>query len=93
MNTIRISVAGTLWLAVCCSAMSASEEVVTQEDRSPMVKMVDAKYGDWIARWEKNITGDARNRYCDKAMGEDIGWLMTPFMDGSGRVRRPRVPA
>ena len=82
MNTIRISVAGTLWLAVCCSATSASEESVTQEDHSPMVKMDDAKYGDWLARWEKNITGDARNRYCDKAMGEDIGWLMTPFMDG-----------
>ena len=62
--------------------MSASEGAVTQEDHSPMVKMDDAKYADWLARWEKNITNDARNRYCDKAMGEDIGWLMTPFMDG-----------
>ena len=37
---------------------------------------------DWRGRWEKRILGDARNRYCDKAMGEDIGWLMRPFMDG-----------
>ncbi len=82
MNTIRISVASTLWLAVCCSAMLASEGAVAQEDHTLIVKMDDAKYADWMARWDKNITNDARNRYCDKAMGEDIGWLMTPFMDG-----------
>jgi hypothetical protein len=44
MNTNRISVAGTLWLAVCCSAMLASDGAMTQEHRSPMVKMDDAKY-------------------------------------------------
>ena len=47
-----------------------------------MVKIDDAKFNDWLARWQKNIIGDARNRYCDKAMGEDIAWLMTPFTDG-----------
>ena len=44
--------------------------------------MDEAKYQEWLGRWEKNILGDARNRYCDKALGEDIGWLMTPFLDG-----------
>ena len=48
----------------------------------PMVKMDDAKYNDWLKRWQKGIIGDARNRYCDKTMGEDIAWKMTPFMDG-----------
>ena len=33
-------------------------------------------------RWQKNIIGDARNRYCDKDMGEDIAWRVTPFTDG-----------
>ena len=47
-----------------------------------LTKMDEAKYKDWLARWEKNMTGDERNRYCDKAVGEDIAWLMTPFMDG-----------
>ena len=47
-----------------------------------MVKMDDAKFNDWLARWQKNIIGDARNRYCDKAMGEDIAWRVTPFTDG-----------
>jgi hypothetical protein len=37
---------------------------------------------DWLARWEKNILGDERNRYCDKEMGEEIGWLVSPFMNG-----------
>jgi hypothetical protein len=37
---------------------------------------------DWLARWERNILGDARNRYCDREMGEEIGWLVSPFLSG-----------
>ena len=40
---------------------------------------------DWLARWEKKIIGDTsnpRDRYCDKEMGEEIGWLVTPFTNG-----------
>jgi hypothetical protein len=37
---------------------------------------------DWLARWEKNILGRARSRYCDKEMSEEIGWLMSPFLNG-----------
>jgi hypothetical protein len=29
---------------------------------------------DWLSRWEKNILGDSRNRYCDKETGEELGW-------------------
>jgi rhamnogalacturonyl hydrolase YesR len=47
-----------------------------------MARMDDAKFKDWLNRWEKNIVSDARNRYCDKEMGEEIGWLITPFMEG-----------
>ena len=45
-------------------------------------KMDAALAKDWLARWEKNITSDARNRYCDREMGEEIGWLVSPFLDG-----------
>ena len=45
-------------------------------------KMDPALAKDWLARWEKNITGDAANRYCDKEMGEEIGWLVSPFLNG-----------
>jgi hypothetical protein len=37
---------------------------------------------DWLARWERGILGDARNRYCDREMGEEIGWLVSPFLNG-----------
>jgi hypothetical protein len=37
---------------------------------------------DWLPRWEKKIVADSGDRYCDKAMGEDLGWLMSPFLDG-----------
>ncbi len=47
-----------------------------------MAKTDDAKLKDWLDQWDKNIVTDSRNRYCDKSMGEDIGWLMTPFING-----------
>ena len=47
-----------------------------------MVRMDDAKFQNWLERWDKNITNDARNRYCDRELGEEIGWLITPFLDG-----------
>jgi len=37
---------------------------------------------DWLARWEKNILSRARSRYCDKEMGEQLGWLVSPFLNG-----------
>jgi hypothetical protein len=37
---------------------------------------------DWLARWQKSIVGDSRNRYCDREMGEEIGWLVSPFLNG-----------
>lgn len=37
---------------------------------------------DWLTRWEKNILSDARLRYCDKEMGEELGWLVSPFLNG-----------
>ncbi len=41
-----------------------------------------AQAADWLKRWEKNIIGDARNRYCDKELGEDLGWRVSPFLEG-----------
>ena len=37
---------------------------------------------DWLARWKRNIINDARNRYCDREMGEEVGWLVSPFLCG-----------
>jgi hypothetical protein len=37
---------------------------------------------DWQARWEKHILADTRNRYCDRELGEEIGWRVSPFEKG-----------
>ena len=38
---------------------------------------------DWQARWERFILADsAKNRYCDTEMAEELGWLVSPFLDG-----------
>jgi len=47
-----------------------------------MAPMDEARSRDWLARWEKNILADSRNRYCDRELGEEIGWLVTPFLEG-----------
>ena len=41
-----------------------------------------AQAKDWLARWEKNILNSARSRYCDKEMGEELGWLVSPILNG-----------
>jgi hypothetical protein len=38
---------------------------------------------DWMRRWKENILSDsAKNPYCDKEMGEELGWLVSPFLNG-----------
>ncbi len=81
MNTIRISLAVLLCWGASLLVVPGPRAAAAAEP-APMLKMDDARLNDWLARWQKNIVGDARNRYCDKALGEDIAWLMTPFMDG-----------
>jgi len=43
---------------------------------------VDPVPGDWLARWERRILEESRNRYCDRETGEEIGWLVSPFLLG-----------
>ena len=37
---------------------------------------------DWLARWQAHILKDARSRYCDREMGETLGWFMAPYLEG-----------
>ena len=54
----------------------------TQMTLQPLMKMDDAKFTDWLSRWQKNILGEASHNYCSKDMGEDMGWLMFPMLKG-----------
>jgi len=49
---------------------------------APPAAMDAALAQDWRARWERNILADAHNRYCDREMGEELGWLVSPFLNG-----------
>jgi len=46
------------------------------------VPATDALSQDWLPRWERKITGAMRNRYCDRETGEQLGWLVSPFLNG-----------
>ena len=37
---------------------------------------------EWMQRWKQSIISDGRDRPCDKEMGEEIGWLVSPFLNG-----------
>ena len=36
---------------------------------------------DWMRRWKENVVSDSRSRFCDKEMGEGIGWRVSPFLN------------
>jgi len=83
MKTIPVSIIGITLIAAFWAAPSAQAATAAAEKTGPrMARMDEAKFNDWKARWEKNIVNDAKNRYCDKEMGEEIGWLVSPFLNG-----------
>ena len=53
----------------------------TRGSREP-ARMDEALARMWLSRWERSITAARRNRYCDREMGEEIGWLVSPFLNG-----------
>jgi hypothetical protein len=72
----------TLAAASAASAfIDASWFAAARESSTPWIDPATAH--DWLARWEKSILDRARNRYCDKEMGEELGWLVSPFLEGA----------
>jgi hypothetical protein len=38
---------------------------------------------DWMRRWKENILADSgKFRTCDREMGEEIGWVVSPVLNG-----------
>lgn len=37
---------------------------------------------DWLAKWRDHILAESRHRYCDQETGEELGWLVSPFLNG-----------
>ena len=69
--------AGLAWLSNRSAAATGGDPV-----RKATAAIDPALAKDWLARWERNILSDARNRYCDRETGEEIGWLISPFLNG-----------
>ena len=79
MNKVQIVAVSVL----CLTGIGAHYNGLSaQMDLQPLVKMDDAKFTDWLSRWQKNISGQLRQNYCSKDMGEDMGWLMLPLLKG-----------
>lgn len=57
--------------------------VLNVEFQGDSIVSLDAALAqDWLARWEKYIIKESQNRYCDRELGEEIGWLISPFLNG-----------
>ena len=73
---IGLCVAGLALAAALCQAQTTPPAMT-------LTKMDAAKQKDWLVRWDKNISHEAKGyRVCESAVGEDIAWTMTPVLDG-----------
>jgi hypothetical protein len=77
---IPLCLAGLLIVAALCQAQNAAKPAAPA---MTLVKMDEAKQKDWLAKWDKNITGEAKNYRvaCDKSVGEDIAWAGTAIWE------------
>lgn len=67
---------------VLTNSIFLSSKSQAQTRRETDNDLDEAFQNEWLARWEKNILGDSRNRSCDKETGEELGWLVSPFLNG-----------
>jgi acetyl esterase/lipase len=68
-----------------CLGQTATQRPASDVQKEwKMARMEDAKAKEWLARWEKNVINDERNRYCEKAVGEDIAFERTMKPDSWG---------
>ena len=79
---MRIAAVSILLLLALSHAAPCVTQPPPNSDSREMLKMNDAKFKDWLLRWERNILGENAMRYCNREMGEEIGWKMSPFLNG-----------
>ena len=37
---------------------------------------------DWLDRWSQHLLAEARDRSCDRELGEELGWIVSPVLNG-----------
>jgi hypothetical protein len=65
---------GSAWMPAAIAASPAAP--------GPAFAIDPGKREAWQERWQQNILTEAHSRYCDTAMGEEIGWLISPLLQG-----------
>ncbi len=73
------------WTLPACvsSTQSETKEASTAGAAQAEAKMDPALAQAWMQAWKQNILNDSsKNRYCDQEMGEELGWLVSPFLNG-----------
>jgi hypothetical protein len=63
-------------------AQGQTKDIATGESVQAGPRMDPALAKEWMQRWRLNILRDSRDRTCDREMGEEIGWLVSPFLNG-----------
>jgi hypothetical protein len=69
-------------VAIIFAGMKGTTAAAPQGLRRQPFTVDPATRETWLARWQQNILNEARTRTCDTAMGEEIGWLISPILDG-----------
>ena len=71
-------------LPACVSETGSETKEAAKAEAVPAGERMDpALAQEWMKAWKQNILSDSsKNRYCDTEMGEEIGWLVSPFLNG-----------
>jgi hypothetical protein len=78
----KVATVGILLLLTLNGVAPAPAQALSKSEGHELLKMNDAKLKDWLLRWERNILGENAMRYCNVEMGEELGWKMSPFLNG-----------
>jgi hypothetical protein len=70
------------FLRNAAGALALAGGIISTTNRGEAQAMNESMAQDWLDRWEKYILNSVRHRYCDREMGEEIGWLVSPFLNG-----------
>jgi hypothetical protein len=69
-----------VWAFVGDATLGWDNLASATNDKFQMYRRDSARVGDWERRWSSNIIRESHNGYCDKEMGEEIGWVMSPLL-------------
>jgi hypothetical protein len=63
-------------------AQGQTKDAATGAAVQPAAGMDPALAADWMRLWKQSILNVSARRYCDHEMGEQIGWLVSPVLNG-----------